>query len=78
MRVIAPLVLSFLVGCNVTVTKPTGGDYNGDGRVGFSDLHASRPDAAQVPGGTRSPEDRFDDHMDRQKGGSEYERERRR
>ena len=69
--------LLFVVGCNVSVTKPPGGDIDGDGRVGFSDLDAPRSEVAYAPVDTRSPEQRLDDHMDRQKGGREYERDRR-
>ena len=65
-------------GCSsLSVMKHDAPDYNGDGRAGFSDLHASRSDAAYAPADTRTPEQQLGDHMDRQKGGRAYERDRR-
>jgi hypothetical protein len=71
------LVAFVAAGCTFSDKNSDGGDYNGDGRVGFSDLQTSRSDASYVPTDTRTSEQRLEDHMDRQKGGDEYERERR-
>ena len=77
MRKVLILCLISLAGCSVKVAEHEGPDYNGDGRVGFRDLEAPRSEAAYVPSDTRTAEQRLDDHMDRQKGGDAYERDRR-
>jgi hypothetical protein len=75
--IVVVLIAAASAGCSFTVTKHDVPDYNGDGRIGFNDLESDRSDVAyEVASDTRTPEQRLEDHMSRQKGGSEYERER--